>query len=66
MINKSCAPFYGRSNEMRQMIKIGDKEFKFKKDALKYYKEILNSYNFGEILTDNHYNDIIDLLNYVC
>ena len=46
------------------MIKIGDKEFKFKKDALKYYKEILNSYNFGEILTDNHYNDIIDLLNY--
>ena len=40
---------------MRQMIKIGDKEFKFKKDALNYYKEILNSYDFGEILTDNHY-----------
>ncbi len=49
---------------MRKMIKIGDKEFKFKKDALNYYKEILNSYDFGEILSDEHYNDIIDLLNY--
>lgn len=46
------------------MIKIGNKEFKFKKDALNYYKEILNSYDFGEILSDGHYNDIIDLLNY--
>lgn len=46
------------------MIKIGEKEFKFKKDALNYYKEILNSYDFGEILSDEHYNDIIDLLNY--
>lgn len=46
------------------MIKIGNKEFKFKKDALNYYKEILNSYDFGEILSDEHYNDIIDLLNY--
>lgn len=49
---------------MRKMIKIGEKEFKFKKDALNYYKEILNSYDFGEILSDEHYNDIIDLLNY--
>lgn len=46
------------------MIKIGEKEFKFKKDALNYYKGILNSYDFGEILSDEHYNDIIDLLNY--
>lgn len=46
------------------MIKIGDREFKFKKDALSYYREILNSYEFGELLSDNHYNDIIDLLNY--
>jgi len=49
---------------MRKMIKIGEKEFKFKKDALNYYKEILNSYDFGEILSDEHYDDIIDLLNY--
>ncbi|WP_116496202.1 DUF3223 domain-containing protein [Balneicella halophila] len=49
---------------MRKLIKIGDKEFKFKKDALNYYKNILNSYDFGEILSDEHYNDIIDLLNY--
>lgn len=49
---------------MRKLIKIGEKEFKFKKDALKYYKEILNSYDFGEILSNEHYKDIIDLLNY--
>jgi hypothetical protein len=52
------------SLQIRQMLKIGDKEFKFKKDALNYYKEILNSYDFGEMLDNNHYNDIIDLLNY--
>jgi hypothetical protein len=46
------------------MLKIGEKEFKFKKDALNFYKEILNSYDFGEKLNDDHYNDIIDLLNY--
>ncbi len=46
------------------MIQIGNKEFKFKKDALNYYKAILNSYDFGEILSAQHYNDIIDLLNY--
>ena len=46
------------------MLKIGEREFKFKKDALNYYKEILNSYDFDELLNDDHYNDIIDLLNY--
>jgi hypothetical protein len=46
------------------MIKIGNRQFKYKKDALNYYKEILNSYDFGEILNDDHYNDIIDLLGY--
>ncbi len=49
---------------MRKIIKIGNKEFRFKKDALNYYKDILNSYDFGEILSDQHYNDIIDLLDY--
>ena len=46
------------------MIKIGDKEFKFKKDALNYYKSILNSYNFEDSLSDHHFNDLIDLIDY--
>jgi len=46
------------------MLTVGKKTFKFKKDALNYYKEILNSYEFGDILNDDHYKDIIDLLHY--
>lgn len=46
------------------MIRIGSIEFKYKKDALNYYKDILNSYDFGELLADNHFSDIISLLNY--
>jgi len=49
---------------MRKPLKIGEKEFKYKKDALLYYKKILNSYDFGEILIDEHYDDIINLLFY--
>lgn len=49
---------------MRKPLQIGDKEFKFKKNALEYYKGILNSYDFGESLSDQHYDDIIDLLFY--
>ena len=41
---------------------IGNKEFKYKKDALNYYKEILNSYNFGEKLNENDKIKIIELL----
>lgn len=41
---------------------IGNKEFKYKKDALTYYKEILNSYNFGEKLNENDKIEIIELL----
>lgn len=41
---------------------IGNKEFKYKKDALNYYKEILNSYNFGEKLSENDTIKIIELL----
>ncbi len=47
---------------MRNSIKIGELEFKYKKDALEYYKKILNSYGFGDSLNDNDYNDLIDLL----
>jgi hypothetical protein len=43
---------------------IGDKTFKYKKDAVIYYREILNKYNFEESLNDLDFNDLIDLLNY--
>lgn len=49
---------------MRKPLKIGNKEYKFKKDALNYYKNILNSYDFGENISKEHFEDIIDLLNY--
>lgn len=49
---------------MRKPFKIGNKEYKFKKDALSFYKNILNSYEFGEILPKEHFKNIIDLLNY--
>lgn len=49
---------------MRKPFKIGQKEYKFKKDAIAYYKAILNSYNFGQSLNDSDYNDLIDLLNF--
>jgi len=49
---------------MRESIKIGDKEYKFKKDALLHYKNILNSYNFEELLNKEDFNDILSLLEY--
>lgn len=47
---------------MRKPIKIGDKDFATKKDALNHYKTILNSYNFSEYLTDNDFQEIMNLL----
>ncbi len=49
---------------MRKTIKIGSKEYRYKKEALSFYKEILNTYDFGEVLIDEHFNDVVDLLNY--
>jgi hypothetical protein len=49
---------------VKNQLKIGEKIYKFKKDALYYYKNILNSYKFGQLLNDDDYNDLIDLLNY--
>lgn len=46
------------------MVKIGQNEFKFKKDAIAFYKAILNSYNFGESLNDPDFESIIALLDY--
>jgi hypothetical protein len=49
---------------MKNTIKIGEKEYKYKKDVIAYYRAILNAYDFGQSLSDEHYNDLIDLINY--
>jgi hypothetical protein len=46
------------------VIKIGNKEYKSKKEATGYYRSILNSYSFGQSLNDSDFNDLTDLLNY--
>jgi len=40
---------------MRKPLLIGNNVFLTKKEALGYYKVILNSYNFGESLSDKDY-----------
>ena len=47
---------------MREKIKIGQKEFATKKEALSHYKTILNSYEFSGLLNKSDFNDILDLL----
>lgn len=47
---------------MRKPIKIGEIEFATKKDALTHYKTILNTYNFGEELNTDDFNEIMNLL----
>ena len=42
---------------------IGDKIYKFKKDAILHYREILNSYNFGASLNEEDFKDLINLLS---
>ena len=49
---------------MKKPFKIGQKEYKFKKDAISHYRTILNSYDFGQSLSDSDYDDLIDLLDY--
>ncbi len=49
---------------MRKPLKIGQKEYKFKKDAITHYRTILNSYDFGQSLNDSDFDDLIDLLEY--
>lgn len=49
---------------MRKPFKIGQKEYKFKKDAITHYRTILNSYDFGQSLNDSDFEDLIDLLDY--
>lgn len=47
---------------MKKQIVVGDKKFKYKKDALGYFKAILNSYDYGEILNEDDKNDVFELL----
>ncbi len=49
---------------MRKLLKIGQKEYKSKKDAITHYRTILNSYDFGQSLNDSDFDDLIDLLYY--
>ncbi|MCC3152793.1 DUF3223 domain-containing protein [Hymenobacter sp. BT770] len=49
---------------MKSPLTIGDKVYKYKKDALAHYKQILNSYTFGQSLNDDDFNDLLDLLDY--
>ncbi|WP_181309079.1 DUF3223 domain-containing protein [Rufibacter sp. XAAS-G3-1] len=49
---------------MRKPIIIGDKAFKFKKDAILHYRKILNSYKFGQSVSEKDFNDLLDLLEY--
>ena len=49
---------------MKKTFRIGQKEYKFKKDAIAYYRTILNAYDFGQSLNDSNFDDLIDLLNY--
>jgi len=48
---------------MKKPLVIGERLFKYKKDALLYYKNILNSYEFNESLSDEHYEDLINVYN---
>ena len=50
--------------KMRKPFKIGQKEYKFKKDAITHYRTILNSYDFGKSLNDSDFDDLLDLLDY--
>ncbi len=47
---------------MKKQLKIGALTFKYKKDAIAYFKDILTSYKIGEILNTDDYTDLCHLL----
>ena len=47
---------------MIKKIQIGELTFNYKKDALLHFKNILNSYNYGETLNSEDYVDVLNLL----
>jgi hypothetical protein len=49
---------------MRKAIKIGNKKYASKKEAIVHYRSILNAYDFGQSLNYADFSELIDLLNY--
>lgn len=49
---------------MRKPLIIGDKVYKTKKEAVSHYRTILNSYEFGQYLSNEDYIELIALLEY--
>ena len=49
---------------MKKVLRIGRKEYKSKNDAIIHYRNMLNSYKFGQSLNDSDFDDIMDLLDY--
>jgi hypothetical protein len=47
---------------LRKKIKIGEREFLTKKEALIHYKTILNSYDFGQSINESDLKVVLDLL----
>lgn len=54
--------YFTSTDTLRKIIEIGKKEFATKKDALNHYRNILNSYEFGETLYQADLVDILELL----
>jgi hypothetical protein len=48
----------------RKPLKIGERVFKFKKDAISFYKEILDKYDFNDSLNDDDFLALKDLIRY--
>ena len=47
---------------MKKCLQIGRLHFKYKKDVIAHFKKILNSYNFGELLNKDDFQDVLNLL----
>ena len=47
---------------MSKLIIIGSKKFNFKKDAIRHFRKILNSYDYDETLNQNDFNNVYELL----
>lgn len=47
---------------MKKLIEIGTNKFIYKKDALEFYKRILNSYEFGEKLNSTDFENVFGLI----
>ena len=47
---------------MKKWVQIGRLKFKYKKEVLAHFKKILNSYGFNESLSEEDFNDVLNLL----